>query len=103
MTIQDILTTLQSTLQKLNDAGIDDDSRLDLQILVRQLQRQLLVAAFDPLKDIDSVTVADTSQLPGLVTQVQTAINTQNATNDIVEKIIATAKVALRAAGVAIP
>ncbi len=63
MTLQDIISTLNSTFQKLDDAGIDDTSKRDLHILILQLERELEVAVFDPLKDIDSVTIADTSQL----------------------------------------
>ena len=103
MTIQDIIANLKSTLQKLADAGIDDRSARDLQTLVLDSEGALVEAAFDPLKEIDSVTVPDISQLPGLMAQVQTAIDTQKATNDIVGKIISTAKLGLKAAGVPIP
>lgn len=103
MTIQDILDTLQSTLDKLDDAGIKDSSKRDLQIMVLQLERELEVAAFDPLKDIDSITVADTSQLPALEAQVQTEIDNEKKRVALLQKIIATAKVGLRAAGVPIP
>lgn len=103
MTIQDILDTLQSTLDNLDDAGIKDSSRRDLQITVLQLERELEVAAFDPLKDIDSVTVADTSQLPVLAAQVQIEIDNEKARVALVQKLISTAKVGLRAAGVPLP
>ncbi len=103
MTIQDIVDKLTATQAKLDDANITDASTIDLQILLLQLQKELAVAAFNPLKDIDSITVADTSQLPGLVAQVQTAIDNQKATNAIVAKIIGTAKLALRGAGVPLP
>jgi hypothetical protein len=76
---------------------------IDLRILLRSIQRQLLVAAFDSLKDLDSVTVADTSQLPGLIAQVQTEIDNEKARTALVEKIIGTAKIALKAAGLSIP
>lgn len=103
MTIQEISDALNSTFQRLDDANIDDASKRDLHILVLQLQRELEVAAFDPLKDIDSVTVADTSQLKTLAAQVQQEIENEKARVQLVQKLIATAKITLRAAGVPIP
>ena len=100
MTLQDIISTLNSTFQKLDDAGIDDTSKRDLHILILQLERELEVAAFDPLKDIDSVKIADTSQLRVLAQQVQQEIDNEKARVKLLQKMIATAKVAVRAAGV---
>ena len=102
MTIQDIISKLQSTLDQLDDAGIKDSSARDLRILVLQLDKELEVAAFDPLKDLDSVTVADTKQLASLCDGVQQAIDDEKARVALVDKIVATAKVALRAGGVPI-
>lgn len=102
MTIQEISDALNSTFQRLDDANINDASKRDLHILILQLQRELEVAAFDPLKDIDSVTVADTSQLKTLTAQVQQEIDNEKARVQLVQKLIATSKIALRAAGVPI-
>lgn len=103
MTTQEIFDTLQTTLDKLDDAGIDDSSKRNLHILVLQLQNELITESFNSLKDIDSVTVADTSQLPVLAAGVQTAIDDEKARTALVEKLIATAKVGLKAAGIPIP
>ena len=103
MTIQEITDTLNKTFQQLDDADIDDAAKRDLHILILQLERELEVAAFDPLKDIDSVTVADTSQLKTLAAEVQQEINNEKARVQLVQKLIATSKIALRAAGVPIP
>jgi hypothetical protein len=103
VTIQEVIDTLSSTFDKLDSAGIDDATKRDLRILILQLERELEVAAFDPLKDIDSVTVADTSQLKALATQVQQEIDNEKARVRLVSRLIATAKIALRAAGVPIP
>ena len=103
MTIQEIVDTLNATFQKLDDAGVDDATKRDLHILVLQLERELETAAFDPLKDVDSVTVADTSQLKILSQQVQQEIDNEKARVQLVQKMISTAKIALRAAGVGVP
>jgi len=103
MTIQQIIDTLNDTFKKLDDAGIDDSTKRDLHILVLQLERELEVAAFDPLKDVDSITVVDTSQLTTLSQQVQQEIDNEKARVQLVQKLMSTAKIALRAAGVAIP
>jgi hypothetical protein len=103
MTLQEIISTLNSTFQTLDDAGVDDSSKRDLHILILQLERESDVAAFDPLKDLDSVTVADTSQLKVLAQRVQQEIDNEKARVKLLQRMIATAKVAVRAAGVPIP
>lgn len=103
MTLRGLISTLNSTFEKLDDAGVDDASKRDLHILVLQLERELEVTAFDPLKDLDSVTVADTSQLKVLAQEVQKEIDNEKVRVKLLQKIIATAKVTVRAAGVPIP
>jgi hypothetical protein len=103
MTIKELIDTLNATFEKLDAAGITDAAKRDLHILILQLDRELEAAAFDPLKDLDSVTVANTSQLPVLAAQVQQAIDDEKARTQLVQKMIATAKLALRAGGVPIP
>jgi len=103
MTMNEILEALQETQGKLEAARVDDDSKLELDILILQLRRALAVAVFDPLKDLDEVTVADTSQLTQLVREVQTAIQNEQKRVTLVKKITTTAKVALKAAGIPIP
>jgi hypothetical protein len=103
MTIQEIVDELNSTFEKLDSAGVNDGAKRDLHILVLQLERELEVGVFDPLKDVDAVTVADTSQLKVLGAQVQQEIDNEKSRVQLVQKLVATAKVALRAAGVPIP
>jgi hypothetical protein len=104
MTIQDLVAKLKETFDKLDEAGAADDRPTrDLHILLLQLEQELEVAAFDPLKDLDSVTVADTSSLAGLCDQVQAAIDDEKKRVDLVSKIVATAKIALRAGGIPVP
>jgi len=102
MTIQELEQQLQDTLDKLDDAGIDDASRRKLKILILQLQNEILTESFNTLKDMDDVSVVDTSQINGLVAQVETEIANEKARTALVEKIIGLAKTGLRAAGVAL-
>ena len=62
MTTQEIFDTLQKTLDQLDEAGVNDRSKRNLNILVLQLENEMISGSFDILKDIDSVTVANTSQ-----------------------------------------
>jgi hypothetical protein len=88
---------------------IDDDQRVRhvlqnrLQLLVLQLERELETAAFDPLKDLDSITVADTKVLSQLCADVQRVLAQESARTELVKRIVAIAKPALRAGGVPIP
>ena len=47
--------------------------------MVLQPERELGTAAFDLLKDVDSVTVTDASQLKDLLEQVEQAIDDEKA------------------------
>lgn len=103
MTIQELSEVLNRVLQQLKAAGVDDESKLDLEILALQLKRQMAVAVFDPLKELDQVTVADVSKLPQLVQDVSREIAHEQRRAELVRRIVATAKMALKAAGVPIP
>ena len=103
MTIQEIHEQLTNTLSKLENADIDDDLKLDLEILVLQLKKQLLLGGFDPLKELSAVTVADVSKLPELVEQVDSVIRDEKRRVELIKKIISTAKIGLKAAGLPIP
>ena len=103
MNIQEINNELNKCLDTLNENNIDDDSKLDLDLLALHLKRQLRLAILDPLKDLDNVTVADLSQLSSLVTQVKNEIDNENKRTELLKKAIGLAKIGLKAAGLPIP
>ena len=100
MTIQELsqnLCSLQDALEASDDPN--SASSLALRILSLKLQQQLIVAAFDPLKSLDGVSVADVGTLEKLIPEAQAAIEDGKSQVDLVNKIVATATIALRAAG----
>jgi hypothetical protein len=103
MNIQEIYQNLCEALTKMEDGGIDDAAKLDLEILVIQLKKQLLLGIFDPLKEVSGVTVADVSKLNDLVGRVDEVIQDESARDKLVKKIVGTAKIGLKAAGLPIP
>lgn len=103
MTIRELTHLLDTTLNTLQREDIEDHAKLDLQILVFQLKRQLVVASFDPLKDLDSVTIADLSELSNLADEVEKEVANEARRVKLLQQITATAKIALKAAGVPIP
>lgn len=100
MTIQELSDKL-SSLQDAIEASPNPNSAsaLALRILSLKLQQQLIAAAFNPLKSLDGVSVADVSVLEKLIPEAQAAIEDGKAEVDLVNKITATATIALRAAG----
>jgi hypothetical protein len=103
MTIKEIYEKLKEALSKLQSADTDDDATLDLEILVLQLKKQLLLGGFDPLKELSGVTVADVSKLPQLVQEVDEVIENETKRVKLIQRIISTAKIGLKAAGLPIP
>lgn len=93
------LTNLQNSLQQVNAT---DENSLDLQILILQLQQKMQVAAFDPLKELNSIPMADTAQLQQLIAQAQQAIDDESNRAALVGKIVATTQIALKASGISI-
>lgn len=103
MNLQEISTALNNCLKELNASNIDDESKLDLELLVIQLKRQMRLAVFDPLRDLDNVTIADLSKLNSLVDDVKVEIANEKQRVVLVTKIVTLAKVGLKAAGLPIP
>jgi len=103
MNIEELQGHLNNCLQQLQKNQIDDDSKLELELLAIQLKRQIRLQVFDPLKNLDNVTLVDTSQLSLLVSQVQTEIGNEQRRVERVQKITSIAKIALKAAGLPIP
>ncbi len=100
MTIQELsdkLSSLQNAIEDSSDPN--SPSSLALRILSLKLQQQLIAAAFDPLKSLDSVSVANVTELEKLIPEAQAAIEQGKSQVDLVNKITATATIALRAAG----
>jgi hypothetical protein len=103
MTLQELFDTLDSTLQKLEEANIDEPSKWDLEILVLHLKREMYRAVFNPLKELDKVGVVDTSELTRLAGEVQGFVRQEERRSEVVTKLVATARLAIQAAGVDIP
>lgn len=96
------MQNLQAAQVKLDTANIDDNSKTDLDILILQLKKALQTAIFDPLKDLDSITVTDTSQLTNLTGQLDGVIADERKRGTLVEQIVGVAKTALKAAGLSL-
>ena len=86
----------------LDQAGIDDDAKLDLDLLKIQIKRQIRLAVLDPLKDVESVTVADLSKLTDLIREVQQEIHNESKRTKALQKIIGLVKIGANAAGIPI-
>jgi len=98
MTIEELLTQLSDLSLKL-EAAPDDATKFDLQILVLQLRKQVVAQAFDPLAALPASSI-EVEQLKLLMPQVDQAIQTEQTRVMLVARIVALAKIALRAAGV---
>ncbi len=99
MKIQEIYSQLEKCLAQLESHNIDDIAKIDLEILISQLKKQIIIGAFDPLKDLNNVTVADVSNLPNLIKQVDLVIQKEKERGELVNKIVAISKMVLKAAG----
>lgn len=103
MTIDEIFNLLKETQDQLQQAGINDIAKLKLERLIIDLETQLLMRSFDPLRDITNMTVVDVSQLRNLIPQVKQVINDEQKRIELVNRIVGIAKSALKGAGLPIP
>jgi uncharacterized protein YfbU (UPF0304 family) len=102
MNANDIKANLEKVRKTLESENVDKIKRLELQILENQLEMQMEVGTFDPLKDLDSVTIVDLSQLNALVQEVENEIQNEIERGKLVDKVILLAKSGLKAAGLPI-
>ncbi|HXJ40568.1 MAG TPA: hypothetical protein VNH18_14910 [Bryobacteraceae bacterium] len=98
MTIDELLTQL-TDLSLTLEVSPDDASTFDLQILIRQLRKQVVAQAFAPLTTLANSPV-EVEQLKLLMPQVNQAIQTEQNRARLVARIVSLAKIALRATGV---
>lgn len=103
MTIDEIFNLLKETKGQLQQAGINDISKLKLERLIIDLETQLLMGSFDPLRDITSMTVVDVTQLRALIPQVKQVIDNEQKRIELINRIVGVAKTALKGAGLPIP
>ena len=104
MTINELLELLKQAKSKIEQANIDEDdaSRLELEGLIIQLKRQIIIGSTDPLRDISQMTVVDVSQLRDLLPQLIQVIQDEQRRVALITKIVNIAKNGLRGAGVPI-
>lgn len=100
MNIEELYNQLNTCLESLEDAGIDDDAKLDLELLRIQIKRQIRLSILDPIKDLQSVTAADLSKLSGLIDEVNREIANEAKRAAALKKVIGLVKVGANAAGI---
>ena len=102
MTIDDLLAQLRDFSIKLEPAP-DDESKFNLNLLLLEMDKQTIAAAFDPLTELSAVAPVEVDKLRALMPQVDAAIASEEKRVKLVETVISLAKVALKAAGVTVP
>jgi len=102
MTIEELSNQL-SQLTSVLESAPDDESKFELKLLAHELDKQVIAATFDPLAELEALSVADVGQLKSLIDAVEQAIEDEQRRSKLVLEIIAIAKTALKVAGVALP
>lgn len=100
MTAKDIQEKLKELHGKLEAADVEQDKRLDMQVLMNQLKMQMILATFDALKDLDEIAAVDLSEINRLIEKVDGEMKNEQARGELVGKVMVLAKTGLRAAGV---
>ncbi|HKG13659.1 MAG TPA: hypothetical protein VKB12_09970 [Pyrinomonadaceae bacterium] len=103
MSINEILDQLKATDDQLRKAGVDDVAKHRLKGLIIDLETELVMHSFDPLRDISAMTVVDVSKLPELRAELKAVIADEQRRTQLVTNITNIAKNALKAVGVALP
>lgn len=96
MKLQELLDLLKDTKQKLDNAGIDDLIKIDLEILIEQLKKKIIVSGFDPLTEISNVQVPEIDNLNGLMEQVDIEIENEEKRTQLLTSVLSIAKKGLK-------
>lgn len=96
MKLQELLDSLKDTKQKLDNAGIDDLIKIDLEILIEQLKKKIIVSGFDPLTEISNVQVPEIDNLNGLMEQVDIEIENEEKRTQLLTSVLSIAKKGLK-------
>jgi hypothetical protein len=102
MNLQELLNQLKTAQQKLEDANIDDSSKIRLDILIKKIKKKIIMTGFEPLTEISAVEVPDISKLPGLMDQVDVAIENEEKRKALFGTIMSIAKKGLNVIGLPI-
>jgi hypothetical protein len=99
MNIQETYDQLQKCVDKLESKNVNGIAKIDLEILAHQIKKQMLAGEFDPLKELDHVTIPNVSKLPEMINLVSDVIVDEKERVDIINKIISLTKMGLYATG----
>lgn len=102
MNLQELFDALKKAQQKLEDADIDDLSKIDLEILIEKIRKKIIMGGFEPLTEISAVKVPDISKLPGLIDQVDVEIQNEEKRKALIGNIMSIAKKGLNIIGLPI-
>ncbi len=102
MNLQELFDALKKAQQKLEDANIDDLSKIDLEILIEKIRKKIIIGGFEPLTEISAVEVPDISKLPGLIDQVDVEIQNEEKRKALFGTIMSIAKKGLNVIGLPI-
>lgn len=102
MNLQELLDALKKAQVKLEDAGIDDVQKIDLDILIKKIKKKIILGGFEPLTEISAIEVPDISNLPGLINQVDIEIQKEEQRKALIGNIMSIAKKGLNVIGLPI-
>lgn len=102
MNASEIKAKLEEVRKMLEAENVDKIKQIRLNILESQLEMEMEMGTFDPLKDLDAITIVDLSQLNRLTKSVGEEIENEKKRVELVDKIIAVAKSGLKATGLPI-
>ena len=102
MNANEIKAKLEEVRKMLEAENVDKIKQIRLNILESQLEMEMEMGTFDPLKDLDAITIVDLSQLNRLTKSVGEEIENEKKRVELVDKIIAVAKSGLKATGLPI-
>lgn len=99
MTLEELKQQLKLLREMLEAVDVDEIERIDLEILEKQVQKEIVVGGFDPLTKLEGLGDVDVSEIEQLIPQVDAVIEDEQKRTELVTKVIGMAKTALRGAG----
>lgn len=102
-TLSELLDQLNLVNSAMENAGIESEDTINLQIMAEHIRVQIEMSAFEPLAAIADVAVPDFRRLHTLSAELQTEIKNEERRGTLLSRILSSVRNVLSLSGLPLP